>query len=288
MKKRVLYINGDFLDEEKASLSPFNRGLLYGDGIFETMRGYKGRPFFLEEHYARLQKSAVFLKINLPFDVSELGAILDRLLELNSLADCDSRMRLNVIRGKGKGGLMPDPDAGVEVIVTAEGVTAGVERMQREGIKLVLISDFRIDSLSSLAQHKTFNYISGIMGLMEVNEHGGDEGLFLNNEGKVVEGVTSNIFIVKEDILITPPQSAGILPGITRGLVLKVAAGEGIAVKERDISKEDLFGADEIFITSSVREVVPVVSVDENVFKPGPVTRKIQESYRSKVISQET
>jgi branched-chain amino acid aminotransferase len=283
VSKNLIYINGDYVSEDKAGLSPFNRGLLYGDGIFETMRSYSGRVFAVKEHFARLEKSADFMNLNIPFDAEGIELILTELMECNSLLGKDSRIRVNLMRGEGKRGLFADVDADSEIIISAEEVPAGMGKIQKDGVGLVVITDFRIDNSSVLSQHKTFNYIPGILGLMEVRRRGGDEGLFLNNDGCVAEGVTSNIFVVKNGVVMTPPLSAGVLPGITRGLAIQLVREEGIKLKECDVSLEELTCSDEIFITSSVREVVPVISVDNKGFEPGPVTRRIQEIYREYV-----
>ncbi len=276
----VIYLNGRFEKEEAACLSPFNRGLLYGDGIFETMRGYKGQVFALEEHFNRLKNSADFLKIPVPFSLEALETILVCLIEKNGLTSKESRIRVNLIRGEGRRGLLPDEEAESEVIITVEAVSFGIKKIQQEGVRLVIIRGHRLDHRSPLAHHKTFNYIPGIMGLLEVKKKGGDEGLFLNYDDNIAEGVTSNLFMVKNGKIITPPLLAGLLPGITRKTVIAAAAQGGVSVEERDIPEGELSHADELFITSSVREVVPVLSLDGKQFEIGPVTRQIQAIYR--------
>lgn len=278
---RIIYINGEFVREDEAKISPFNRGLLYGDGIFESMRSYKGGIFGLLEHFERISGSSAFLGIALPFDLDEEKKILDELLKRNSFVDVDSRIRINLIRGEGKRGLPPCDDAGTEVIISAETVSEKIDEIQKNGVKAVIIRDFRLDSRSALTPHKTLNYIAGILGLMEIKKMGGDEGIFLNYDGLVCEGVTSNIFMAKDGALLTPSLSAGILPGITRNVILKVGRGLGIKIKEQNITEADLFGADEIFITSSIREVVPVNRLDKVRYDIGPVTLKIQAGYKN-------
>lgn len=280
MTERTIYINGEFLEEDKAGISPFNRGLLYGDGLFETVRSYKGRLFALEDHFLRLEESADFLRIPLPFDLAQLQTILSRLLKKNRLEDEDGRFRINLSRGEGKRGLFADKDAPSEVVITVEAVSPGIERIQQEGVKLVVIRDIHLDSRSPLSAHKTFNYIPGVLGLFQVEDAGGDEGLFLNYEGNIVEGVTSNVFMVKGGRLFTPPLSSGLLPGITRKKVIAVARQAGFDISESKISEEELFCADEVFITSSVREVVPVTAVDDKSFQIGVVTRAVQDAYK--------
>jgi len=279
----IIYINGEFVPEGDAMVSPFNRGLLYGDGIFESMRSYSGKLFALIEHFERIAGSAAFLGIDLPFDLSEVEKIIKELLDRNFSTGVDSRIRLNLIRGEGKRGLLPDADAKTEVIISAEPVSSKIDEMQKNGISAAIIRDFRLDSRSALTHHKTFSYIAGIVGLMQVKEKGADEGFFLNYDGMVCEGTTSNLFMVRGEQLITPPLSAGILPGITRGVVLNVCKALGIGVKAQDIKEADLAGADEIFITSSVREVVPVISLDDTRYGIGPVTLRVQSGYKDYV-----
>ena len=280
MNKNIIYFNGRFCNEDEACISPLNRGLMYADGIFETFRGYGGKVFAIDEHYARLQRSASFLKIGVPFNCAELRTLLSKLLDKNHLTAKDSRIRLTIIRGKGESGLFPDTKAESEVIITVEEVSSGVKELQEKGLEIVLVESIKIDPRSPLASHKTLNYIPGIIALGEVREKGGREGIYLNYEGNVVEGVTSNIFIVKDGKLKTPPLSSGLLPGITRDTVIKCAAICDITVEEIAITKEDLLNADEIFITSSVREVVPVIKFEGRQFNIGSATKKILLSYR--------
>ncbi len=280
MNKNIIYVNGIFSNEEEAYISPLNRGLMYGDGIFETFRGYGGKVFAVNEHFSRLQNSASFFKINVPFTATETTEIISELLEKNNLTDKDSRIRLSLIRGRAEGGLFPDTQAKSELIITAEAVSSGIAQIQQNGIKLILISDISIDSLSPLASHKTLNYMPAIVALMEVREKGGDEGIYLNHERNVVEGITSNIFIVKDGKLQTPPLSSGLLPGITRDTVIKCAIKSGIDVEELKLETKDLHSAEEIFITSSVREIVPVIAFEEKTFNIGAITQKMQASYK--------
>ena len=283
MNDKIIYLNGEFVKESEAGISPMNRGLMYGDGLFETFRGYQGKVFALENHYRRLKDSAHFLSIALPFTEQELSAILTRLLDINDLLLSDSRIRLTLIRGGSPSGLLPSGNGESMVIISAEGVPASMEKIQQNGIKLSILKNYKIDHLSPLASRKTINYISGILGMMEIRENGGDEGIYLNHDGHLVEGITSNIFIVKGDRLYTPSLSSGLLPGITRDTVLEVAVQLGIACEEKNLSPDDLFQAEEVFITSSVREVVPATGVDERIFSVGPVTRKIQKGYKGYV-----
>lgn len=280
MDKNIIYLNSRFYNADEASISPLNRGLMYGDGIFETFRGYGGKVFAINEHFARLQSAASFLKINIDFTAKELNELITKLLHKNCLIDKDSRIRLTLIRGKGADGLLPDLSAKSEIIITAEEVSSGVRDLQEKGLEIVLVETIKIDPKSPLASHKTLNYIPGILALQEVREKGGSEGIYLNYEGDVVEGVTSNIFIVKNGRLKTPSLSSGLLPGITRDTVIKCAAICNIAVEETSLTKEDLLNADEIFITSSVREVVPVIKFEGKLFNIGPITKNIQSGYK--------
>lgn len=280
---KIIYINGSFSEADKARVSPFNRGLLYGDGFFETMRSYDGKIFALNEHYERLSSTANFLKIPVPFSREALRNILMQLLNMNLLGDSDSRIRITLMRGEGGAGLFPDESADAEVVISADAVPKDIEKIQTKGVKLSLIDKITIDHGSPLVSHKTVNYMPGILGLMEVRKKGGDEGLFVNNDGKVAEGITSNIFAVKNGIVSTPPVSAGILAGITRRIALKVARMSGIAVEEKDMTTEEIFSAEELFITSSVREIVPVISFEGKSYIAGPITKRMQAEYKKYV-----
>jgi len=252
---------------------------MYGDGLFETMRGYGGRVFALKEHLERLKASASFLEIPVSLDPRKMHEIIFRLLELNGLDQKDSRIRLTVLRGEGRGGLMPDKDAPSEVIISAE----NIKDIHEKGVSLRLIRNIRIDNRSPLTSHKTLGYLPGILGLMEVREKGADEGLFLNHDGMIAEGVTSNFFMVKKGVLITPPLSAGILPGITRGHVINAAKEIGLNVVEKGFSEDELFKGDEFFITSSVREIAPVRELEGISCEAGRITGKIRESFRRRL-----
>lgn len=276
----IIYLKGTFVEESEAKLSPSSRGLLFGDGCFETMKVYKGKLFALSAHYDRLKSTAQFLKIDLPFNTGALKKIVEELIELNSLANQDSRIRLTLIRGEGSTGLVPEIDAMADVLISVNSVSGKIEKMKSEGIKLSIINNIKIDERSPLVAHKTINYLPAILGFMEVKDKGGDEGLFLNYEGKIAEGTMSNIFIVKDGFIMTPPLSAGILPGITRSVVIKVAEKLGYVVKEIDLITDSLLKAEEIFITSSIREVVPVMFFEGISFKVGDVTKALQEGYK--------
>ena len=285
MNSKVIYLNGNFIEESKATLSPLNRGLMYGDGLFETFRAYKGKVFALNNHFERLSDSAHFLTIEVPFTKEDLSNILSELLEKNGLLNSDSRIRLTLIRGGSPAGLLPTGNEESIIIIAVEGVPASIEVIQQKGIKLSILKNYRIDHSSPLAARKTINYISGVLGMMEIRELGSDEGVYLNNKNHIVEGITSNIFLAKGGKLLTPPLSSGLLPGITRDTVLEVAKELGIACEEKNLISKDLFQADELFITSSVREVVPAIAIDDKEFSIGSLTREIQKGYKEYVAS---
>lgn len=277
---QYLYINGSFTKSSNAAVSPYSRGLLYGDGIFETMRGYSGKVFALEEHFARLKTSAKFLDIEVPFGMPKLDEILRELLHLNALAKKDSRIRLNLIRGAGSGGLFPDETAEPEVFVTAVDVPENIGKIQREGVRLAIINNITLDNRSPFSRHKILNYLPGVLGLAEARKKGGDEGIFINYDGYVSEGTTSNLFAVKDGVVMTPPREAGILPGVTRSIVISLAQRQKLEVAEKNMTPGDFFEAEEIFITSSVREIVPVISANGRCYPIGPITKRLQEEYK--------
>lgn len=285
MTNKIIYLNGKFIEKSKAAISPLNRGLMYGDGLFETFRAYKGKVFALNNHFERLSDSARFLAMKVPFTEKELSSILSELLNKNGLLHSDSRVRLTLIRGGSPAGLLPSGNEESMVIISVEGVPASIEAIQQDGIKLSILKNYRIDHLSPLASRKTINYISGVMGMMEIRKEGSDEGIYLNNENHLVEGITSNIFLIKRGELLTPPLSSGLLPGITRDAVLEVARQLGITCIEKDLTLADLNESEEIFITSSVREVVPAIAVDDKEFSIGPLTKRIQKGYKEYVIT---
>ena len=286
--KRYVYINGRVVEEAKAHVSVFDRGLNYGDGLFETMKSTQGQIPLLKVHMARLLAGAKLLEIpksglkRLNSDIR--AGVLTRLLKKNSLGKGAASLRITVTRGVDAGNYLPKKGLSPTIIITTRAVDERhVARIRKKGVKGVLLSK----NLPALAGVKTVNFLPNVLGRAEAKRRGASEGIFVDTEGYVTEGTASNIFIVKKGIVKTPPLSknalsTGVLPGTTRAVVIKSARAERIPVKEVRVSTADLQASDEAFLTSSTMGVVPLVEVDGKSIGPdgkrGPVTRLIQKA----------
>jgi branched-chain amino acid aminotransferase len=273
-------LNGAVVPASRARVSVFDRGLLYGDGLFETVRTYHGTPLALRAHLARLRASARFLGIPVPS--RPWARDIERLLRRSRLAATDAWVRITLTRGPAPPGLLPIHRPDPTVFLIAGPLDPGVVKAQQEGARVVLLPFARH---GFLAEHKVIDYLPGVLGKVIAARHVAFEALYVDEQGYVTEGTTSNVFICRRGRLVTPPLS-GVLPGVTRRLVIEVAVAKGMRVSERPLRVRDLKGADEAFITSSLAEVVPVVSIDERPVGDGQVghrTRSLQGLYRQLV-----
>ena len=276
------YVNGKYIPRQEASISIYDHGFLYGDGVYETIRAYDGLIFKLQEHLDRLYESAKSVKIDIPLDKKQLGQIVVDLLKRNKLAN--SYVRLIISRGTGKMGVDPRNCTSPTIVIITE------PRDPLFGTKGIsaIVSSVRRTSTSTLDPRiKTLNYMNNIMAKMEAIEAGVEEAIMLNEQGYVAETSTENIFIVKGNVIITPVTSTGILQGITRDTVISIAKELGYQVEERSITIHDVYNADEAFVTGTAAESVPLIKVSGRVIgdgKTGPVFTKISNTYR-KVIS---
>ena len=274
----TVYLNGRFVAARRARVSVFDRGLLYGDGLFETMRAYRGRIFALEEHVARLARSADALNFKLP--KHDWRNILEELLRRNELGARDAWVRLNLTRGAAAPDVLPPPDAVPTVFALVKPVPSGFSPVQRKGARVTLLTYSRN---SFMPEHKSLNYLPTILGKSAAAQRGAYEGLFVRDGKYLMEGTTSSLFLVRDNKLQTPPPK-GILPGVTRRVIGVIAASEGIKISERNTTVAMLEKADEAFLTSSVAEIVPITYLDEQPIargKPGPLTMRLQRQYRT-------
>lgn len=271
-----VYINGEFVPEEEAKISIFDRAVQLGDGLFETIRAHLGKPAFLGEHLLRMRASAEFLQIL--FDLSDTE-IRDALIELCKRNNApEARIRLTLTRGRHPGGLSL---AGGEhsFIATAQAYTPHSPEKYEAGYKLI-ISTIMHYSKSPLAGHKTLNYMEFLLARDEAAQTGADEALLLNELGNVAECSSANIFCISGGTLITPDLASGILPGVVRGVVIKLAQDAGVSVSQEPVPLEKLLGAQEVFITSSLRGIMPVAQIDKTQFaKERPLTEKLSALY---------
>jgi branched-chain amino acid aminotransferase len=279
-----VHINGELVDKEDARISVFDHGLLYGDGVFEGMRSYSGSVFRLDEHLDRLWQSAAAIQLKIPVSKEEMAAAVNETLAANRIED--GYIRLVVTRGAGTLGLDPNRCDQPQVIIITDLITLYPDEFYQDGLEIVTARTRRNHPQALDPQIKSLNYLNNILAKIEGLEAGCVEALMLNYQGEVAECTGENIFIVRDQQLLTPPLEAGILHGITRGTVMELARNDGIDVVETTISLDDLYGADECFLTGSAAEVVPVIKVDGNVIgdgTPGPITARLTGLFRQAV-----
>jgi branched-chain amino acid aminotransferase len=271
-----IYVAGKFYDKENAKISVYDHGLLYGDGVFEGMRSYGGKVFRLKQHLDRLWDSAKAIWLTIPISKDEMAKAVNDTLAKNQIKD--GYIRLIVTRGAGALGLDPNKCASPQVIVIADHIQLYPKEMYENGLSIITASTIRNHSAALNPRIKSLNYLNNIMAKIEGLQAGCVEALMLNAKGEVAECTGDNIFLVKNRRLMTPPLDAGILEGITRNAVMELAAASGIEVAEMALTRHDVYVADEIFLTGSAAEVIPVVKVDSRVIgdgKPGPITRDL-------------
>ncbi len=273
-------IDGQVVDSGEARVSVFDRGFLYGDSVFEVFRTYGGVPFGQREHLERLQRSADRLMISMPVSVETLSSEVAATLE----AAGEGEWYVRVVITRGTGPLTYDPSTAttpLRVIIAAPVSVPPADHYER-GIAVALLHASRPTDDERASGAKASNYLANLLAVHEAKQKGAQEALMLGRRGQILEGASSNLFIVKDGVVRTPEHQAGILMGITRAAVLAAAATEGIGVEEGEVRPEDLYGADEAFITSSIREVMPVVSADGRTIgpgAPGSVTKRLHEAY---------
>jgi branched-chain amino acid aminotransferase len=278
-----VWIDGQLVDESEAKVSVFDHGLLYGDGVFEGIRMYHNRIFKLEEHIERLYWSAKAILLEIPMTPAELTQACVETCKANGLRD--GYIRLLVTRGKGTLGLDPRRCPKPSVIIIAATIQLYPEKYYDEGLTIVTVPTTRNLVNSVNPAIKSLNYLNNILARIEANNAGVEEAILLNSEGFVAECTGDNVFIVHKGRLLTPPLSAGALYGITRGTVLDCAKELGIAWAEPQLTRYDVYIADEMFLTGTAAEMVPVVKVDGRVIgngKPGPVTLQLMKAFREK------
>ena len=277
-----IYIDGQYLDEANAKVSVFDHGLLYGDGIFEGIRAYNGRVFKLKEHIDRLFYSAKAILLNIPLSHAEIMRAVVETCRQNGIRD--GYIRLLVTRGVGGLGLNPNRCKKPSVIVIADKIQLYPAEMYERGLDIITVPTVRNLHSALNPAIKSLNYLNNILAKIEANNGGCEEAIMLNSEGYVSECTGDNIFIIKDGQMFTPPLSAGALYGITRGVVMELARLSGIPVSEPNLTRYDMFNADECFLTGTGAELIPVVKIDGRVVgtgKPGQVTKDLVTKYKA-------
>ncbi len=275
-----VYIDGEFYEKEHAKVSVFDHGLLYGDGVFEGIRFYNGRVFRLEEHIDRLYDSARAICLTIPLSKEELTAATVETIRRNELRD--GYVRLVVTRGDGDLGLNPALCPKATIIIIAAKITLYPQTAYENGLMVVTCATRRIPHGALSPMVKSLNYLNNVLAKIEAQNAGAGEGLMLNEQGYVSECTGDNVFIVKRGKIFTPPIASGALAGVTRGVVFELAAAAGLTLSEPDMTRYDLFTADECFLTGTAAEIIPVVTLDRRPIgdgKPGPVTRDLMTRF---------
>src|SRR5580693_5313028 len=275
-----IFIDGKFCSERDAKVSVFDHGLLYGDGVFEGIRAYNGRVFKLKEHIDRLYYSAKAILLEIPMTHAEMTKATIETIRANKLRDC--YVRLVVTRGVGNLGLNPRSCKKPSIIIIAGKIQIYPAELYARGMEIVTVPTVRNLHSAVNPAIKSLNYLNNILAKIEANNAGVEEAVMLNAEGFVAEGTADNLFIVKKGALLTPPLSAGALYGITRATVIELAEQSGVKVSEPNLTRYDLFNADECFVTGTGAEIMPVVKIDGRVVgtgKPGKLTRALVEKY---------
>ena len=279
----LVLIDGRPMAPDAAKVSVFDRGFLYGDSVFETLRTYNGRPFALPRHLSRLASSAARVFIDLPVSLEQLGREVESAIV--GAGNAESYVRLTLTRGVGEGlGLDPGLSRHPLRVVIVTPLQAPASELYRDGVAVITHKSERVTDGSAAAGAKVGNYLTAVLANREARLSNAAEALIVDGRGRVVEGATSNVFAVLADgTLVTPPEEDGILLGITRETLLAVAAELSVAVRLESLPLEVVKSAAEVFVSSSIRELLPVVRVDGTPIgngKPGPVTQRLLTAFR--------
>ena len=283
----TVFVNGRITSGTDAAISVFDHGFLYGEGVYETMRTYHRRPFLYDRHMRRLRNSARLIALPLPFSDEELASDIDATVAAGTF-DGEAYIRVLVTRGIGE--LTYDPSATPKpsiVIIVKPQVDPPAEAYER-GVRAIVVDVVRNHPATVNPMIKSNNLLNNALAAQEALRRGGFEGIMRNYRGELTECTTANLFIVKNGAALTPPLDAGLLPGITREFLFEVGRDVGVPVREQVLRDEDLFAADEAFLTGTTRELLPIVTVDDRQIGtgcPGPVTKKLLEAFRRRALS---
>ncbi|MGC6423361.1 MAG: branched-chain-amino-acid transaminase [Lentimonas sp.] len=284
-----IYMNDGLVDQAEAKVSVFDHGLLYGDGIFEGIRLYNGCVFKLEEHLERLEYSAKAIMLQLPWTRQQISDAVCETCRANDLKD--GYIRLVVTRGVGNLGLSIKNCDEPQLVIIADKIQLYPEEFYEQGLKIITVPTRRCNPAALPPTVKSLNYLNNILAKIEAQHLGYHEAIMLNDQGYVAECTGDNVFIIHKGELITPSASAGALKGITRDTALAIAEELGIPWREANMTRYDVWVAEELFLTGTAAEIVPIVEVDARPIgngKPGPITAKFLESFRRRVVSEGT
>jgi branched-chain amino acid aminotransferase len=293
-KPQLMYAAGRIAAEREAHVSALDAGLMLGAGLFETLRTYGGRAFRLRQHLARLRASGQTFRIFLGETDDEIEGIIGRLLAANGVAD--ARIRITATRGPIFEELADDEAPRATLLVTAGGQASYPPELYERGATVV-VSDIRINETDPRTFHKTTNFLANLLAIQDAHRARAAEALRFNGRRRLAEGAISNVFLVSGGRLLTPPVEDGLMAGVTRAAVLELAAEVGVPAEQRSLTVHDVLDAEEVFLTNSIMEVMPVVRIEQHevgpkddpqrLGKPGPVTCRLAEAYKA-LVAHET
>lgn len=276
-----VYLNNRLVPRSEAVVSVFDHGFLYGDGVYETMRIYDGAVFMLDEHLTRLHRSASMIGLTVPMDSNQIKAAIYNTLSTNSLRN--AYVRLTISRGYGPVGLDPDLCGEPTLLIIAEDMKDYPKAFYENGIKVIISKTKRNLRDAISPQIKSLSFLNNILAKIEAKRGSAYEAIMLNVSGYITEGTISNVFFYRDGVICTPSIDCGILDGITRKVVLDIAARGGFFVQEGEFTKDNIYAATEVFITNSTVEIMPVCQVDEVKYRVGNVEKLLHKMYRDEV-----
>jgi branched-chain amino acid aminotransferase len=279
-----VWIDGQLLNKEDAKISVYDHGLLYGDGVFEGIRAYSGRIFECRAHLKRLFDSAKAIRLTVPYGIDEIEKIIYQTMAANNFQDC--YIRLVVTRGEGTLGLDPNRCPKPSLICITDLIRLYPQEMYDKGMAVITASVIRNHPNALSPRIKSLNYLNNILAKIEAIDAGVPEAIMLNHEGYVAECTGDNIFIVRNGEVLTPPASEGSLEGVTRACIIKLCQSSSLPIREARLERQDLYIADECFLTGTAAEVIPVTKIDGRTIgtgECGPVTRKLLSAFHKVV-----
>ena len=278
-------VNGRITGERDAVISVFDHGFLYGEGVYETLRTYGRKPFLYDRHLRRLRRSADLIALPIPFSDADLDVHIRATM---AAADFRGEAYIRILVTRGIGDLTYDPAATPQpsVVIIVKPQVDPPPEVYRDGVTVVLVDIVRNHPASVNPMIKSNNLMNSALAMQEAIRRGGYEAVMRNFKGELAECAVANLFVVRDGAVLTPPLTAGLLPGITREYLFELGQHHGVDVREATLRDEDLFGAQEAFLTGTTREIVPIVRVNERVIgdgTPGPVTRTLLDAFRRSI-----
>jgi len=281
-------VNGRISSDRDAVISVFDHGFLYGEGIYETLRTYHGRPFLFDRHMRRLRNSARMIALDIPFTDGDLASQIRDTMAAATLNGSEAYIRVLVTRGIGELTYDPQATPTPSVVIIVKPQVDPAQDTYEQGVRVVIVEVVRNHPQTVNPMIKSNNLLNCALAAQEALRKGGFEGIMRNYRGELTECTTSNLFIVTGGAALTPPIESGLLPGITREFLFEIGKEIGVDVREQVLRDSDLFSADEAFLTSTTREAVPIVNVDDRTIgsgRPGPVTKRLLEGFRRRALA---